>query len=160
MNCQSFRNLQIKILLINSFYYIKIKLKILQAKKFLCVCRNYPICSLVRQDFGQSFLHYTSFEIVTQNSANFFFFCEHAIQRGKGFCARVQIPGRTAIPFLKKNSSSCKQLEQKFLKLQHRRLEEMFVDKKKLKTFRKSVGSKTVQKQLRGGKKKTKRRTS
>ena len=45
------------------------------------------------------------------------------------------------------------------MKLLLQRLEKLSVDEKKLKTFSKEVRTKTVRKQLGGGKKKSKRRT-
>ena len=45
------------------------------------------------------------------------------------------------------------------MKLPLQRLEKLSVDEKNSKTFAKDVGTKTVRKQLGGGKKKSKRRT-
>ena len=42
------------------------------------------VCVLVSQDFGESFLIYTSHEMVAQSSANFPIFRGHARQRGRG----------------------------------------------------------------------------
>ena len=103
---------------------------------------------------------YTSLEMVAQSSANFPIFRGHVRQRGRGFGALAQTLGRTAIPLIKKYIAQLqKESEQIYLKLLLQRLEKLSGDEKKLETFAKDVGTKTVRKQLGGGKKKSKRRT-
>ena len=103
MNYQSFIHLQLKTLLKNVFHSIKIELRDVKGEKnSFCFRWNYTSCSLFSQDFGQSFLIYTSHEMVAQSSANFPIYRGHARQCGKGFGALAQTLGRTAIPFFKK----------------------------------------------------------
>ena len=86
MNYQSFIHLQLKTLLKNVFHSIKIELGDVKGeKKSFCFRWNYTSCSLFSQDFGQSFLIYTSHKMVAQSSANFPIYCGHARQCGQGF---------------------------------------------------------------------------
>ena len=85
---------------------------------------------------------YTSNEMVAQCSAIFPIFRGHARQRGRGFGSLAQTLGRTALPLIAAPD-----------------IGEVVSGRKKLKTFAKDVGTKTVRKQLAGGKKKSKSRT-
>ena len=95
--------------------------------------------------------------MVAQNSANFPIFRGHARQRGKGF---AQTLGRTAISFIKKYvGPAAKRIRADLFEIAAPEIGEVVIGRKKLKTFAKDVGTKTVRKQLGGGKKKSKRRT-
>ena len=98
--------------------------------------------------------------MVAQSSANFPIFRGHARQRGRGFGALAQTLGRTAIPFIKKYIvPAAKIIGADLFEIAAPEIGEVVSGRKKLKTFAKDVGKKTVQKQLGGGKKKSKRRT-
>ena len=99
--------------------------------------------------------------MVAQNSADFPIFRGHARQRGRGFGALAQTIGRTAIPFIKKNIvSAAKRTGADVFEIAAPEIGENVSGRKKIKTFAKDVGTKTVRKQLAGGKKKSKRRTA
>ena len=98
--------------------------------------------------------------MVAQSSANFPIFCGHARQRGRGFGALAQTLGRTAIPFIKKDIVPAgKRLGADFCEIAAPEIGKIVSGRKKLKTFAKDVGIKTVRKLLGGGKKKFKRKT-
>ena len=97
--------------------------------------------------------------MVAQNSADLPIFRGHARQRGRGFGALAQILGRTAIPFIKKYIvPAAKRIGADLFEIAAPEIGEVVSGRKKLKTFAKDVGTKTVRKQLGGGKKKSKRR--
>ena len=98
--------------------------------------------------------------MVAQSSANFSIFRGHARQRGRGFGALAQTLRRTAIPFIKKYIvPAAKRIGADLFEIAAPEIGEVVSGRKKLKTFAKDVGTKTVRKQLGGGKKKSKRRT-
>ena len=98
--------------------------------------------------------------MVAQNSADFPIFRRHTRKRERGFGALAQTLGRTANPFIKKNLvPAAKRIGGDLFEIAASEIGEVFIERKKLKTFAKDVGTKTVRKQLRGGKKKYKRRT-
>ena len=98
--------------------------------------------------------------MVAQSSANFPIFRGHARQRGRGFGALAQTLGRTAITFIKKYIvPAAKRIGADLFEIAAPEIGEVVSGRKKLKTFAKDVGTKTVRKQLGGGKKKSKRRT-
>ena len=98
--------------------------------------------------------------MVAQSSANFPSFRGHARQRGRSFGAHAQTLGRTTIPFSKKHIvPAAKRIGAGLFEIAAPEIEENISGRKKLKTFAKEVGTKTVRKQLGGGKKKFKRRT-
>ena len=100
---------------------------------------------------------YTSTEIVAQSSANFPIFCGHARQRGTFFGALAQTLGRTAIPFIKKHIvPAAKRIGADLFEIAAPEIGENVSGRKKLKTFAKDVGTKTIRKQLGGEKKKSK----
>ena len=93
--------------------------------------------------------------MVAQNSADFPIFRGHARQRGRGFGALAQTLGRTAIPFIKKYIvPAAKRIGADLFEIAAPEIGEVVSGRKKLKTFAKDVGTKTVRKQLGGGKKK------
>ena len=97
--------------------------------------------------------------MVAQNSADFPIFRGHARQCGRGFGALAQTLGRTAIPFIKKNIvSAAKRTGADLFEIAAPGVGEVVSGRKKLKIFARDVGTKTVRKQLGGGKKKSKRR--
>ena len=98
--------------------------------------------------------------MVAQSLANFPIFRGHARQRGRGFGALAQTLGRTAIPFIKKYIvPAAKRIGADLFEIAAPEIGEVVSGRKKLKTLAKDVGTKTVRKQLGGGKKKSKRRT-
>ena len=98
--------------------------------------------------------------MVTQSSANFPSLRGHARQRGRGFGALAQTLGRTATPFIKKYIVPApKRIGAELFEIAAPEIGEDVRGRKKLETFAKDVGTKTVRKQLGGGKKKSKRRT-
>ena len=98
--------------------------------------------------------------MVAQSSANFSIFRGHARQRGRGFGALAQTLGRTAIHFIKKYIvPAAKRIEADLLEIAAPEIGEVVSGRKKLKKFAKDVGTKTVRKQLGGGKNKSNRRT-
>ena len=98
--------------------------------------------------------------MVAQSSANFSIFRGHARQRGRGFGALAQTLGRTAIHFIKKYIvPAAKRIGADLFEITPPEIGEVVSGRKKLKTCAKDVGTKTVRKQLGGGKKKSKRRT-
>ena len=99
--------------------------------------------------------------MVAQKSADFPIFRGHARQRGRGFGALAQTLGRTAIPFIKKYIvPAAKRIGADLFEIAAPEIGEVVSGRKKLKTFAKDVGTKTVRKQLGGGKKKSKRKTA
>ena len=98
--------------------------------------------------------------MVAQSSAKFPSFCGHARQPGRSFGALAQTLGRTAIPFIKKYIvPAAKRIGADLFEIAAPKIGEVVSGRKKLKTFAKDVGTKTVRKQLGGGKKKSKKRT-
>ena len=90
----------------------------------------------------------------------FLFFRGHARHRGRGFGALAQTPGRTAIPFMKKYIvPAAKRIGADLFEIAAPDIGEIVSGRKQLKMSVKNVGTKTVRKQLGGGKKKSKRRT-
>ena len=99
--------------------------------------------------------------MVAQKSADFPIFRGHARQRGRGFGALAQTLGRTAIPFIKKYIvPAAKRVGADLFEIAAPEIGEVVSGRKKLKSFAKDVGTKTVRKQLGGGKKKSKRKTA
>ena len=99
--------------------------------------------------------------MVAQKSADFPIFRGHARQRGRGFGAPAQTLGRTAIPFIKKYIvPAAKRIGADLFEIADPEIGEVVSGRKKLKTFAKDVGTKTVRKQLGGGKKKSRRKTA
>ena len=85
-------------------------------------------------------------------------FLGHARQRGRGFGALAQTLGRTAIPFIKKYIvPAAKRIGADLFEIAAPEIGKVVSGRKKHKTFAKDMGTKTVRKQLRGGKKKNKR---
>ena len=73
-------------------------------------------------------------------------------QRGRGFGALAQVIGRTAIPFLHKNVvPAAKRIGADMLEFAVPEIGEVFSGRKSFKTAAKSVGKKTLKKQLREG---------
>ena len=98
--------------------------------------------------------------MVAQSSANFPNFRGHARQRGRGFGALAQTLRRTAIPFIKKYIvPAAKRIGADLFEIAAPEIGEFVSGRRKLKTFAKDVGTKTVRKQLGVEKKKSKRRT-
>ena len=98
--------------------------------------------------------------MVAQTSPDFPIFRGHARQRGRGFGALAQTLGRTAIPFIKKYIvPAAKRIGADLYEIAAPETGEVVSRRKKLETFAKNVGAKTVRKQLGCGKKKSKRRT-
>ena len=94
--------------------------------------------------------------MVAQFSAKFTIFRGHARQRGKGFGALAQTLGRTAIPFINKYLvPAAKRIEADLFEIAAPEIGEIVSGRKKLKKFAKDVGTRTVRKQLEGGKKKS-----
>ena len=99
--------------------------------------------------------------MVAQKSADFPIFRGHARLRGRGSGALAQTLGRTAIPFIKKYIvPAAKRIGADLFEIAAPEIGEVVSGRKKLKTFAKDVGTKTVRKQLGGGKKKSKRKTA
>ena len=83
--------------------------------------------------------------MVPQSSANFPNFRRHARQRGRGFGAFAQTLGRTAIPFIKKYITTApKRIGADLFEIAAPEIREVVSGRKKLKTFAKGVGTKTV----------------
>ena len=83
--------------------------------------------------------------MVAQSSANFPIFCGHARQRGRGFGALAQTLGRTAIPFIKKYIvPAAKRIGADLFEIAAPETGKVVSGRKKLKTFAKDVGTKTV----------------
>ena len=92
--------------------------------------------------------------MVAQNSVDFPIFRGHARQRGRGFGALAQTPERTAIPFIKKYIvPTAKRIGEDLFEITAPEIGEVVSECKKLIAFAKDVGTKTVGKQLEGGKK-------
>ena len=99
--------------------------------------------------------------MVAQNSADFPILRGHARQRGRGFGDLAQTLGRTAIPFTKKYIVPAeKRIGADLFEIAAPEIGEVVSGRKNFKTFAKDVRTKTVRKQLGGGKKKSKRRTA
>ena len=78
-------------------------------------------------------------------------------QRGRGFGALAQVIGRTAIPFLLKYVvPAVKRIGADMLEFAAPEIGEVFRGRKSFKTVAKSVGKKTLKKQLGEGKKQRK----
>ena len=78
-------------------------------------------------------------------------------QRGRGFGALAQIIGRTAIPFVRKYVvPAAKRIGADMLEFAVSEIGEVFKGKKSFKTAAKSVGKKTLKKQMCEGKKQRK----
>ena len=98
--------------------------------------------------------------MVAQNSADFPIFRGHARHRGRVFGALSQTLGRTAIPLIKKYIvPAAKRVGAELFESAAPEIGEVVSGRQKLKTFAKDVATKTIRKQLGGGKKKSKRRT-
>ena len=98
--------------------------------------------------------------MIAQSPANFLILLGYARQRGRGFGALAQTLGRTAIRFIKKYIvPAAKRIGADLFEIAPPEIGEAVSGRKKLKTFANDVGTKTVRKQLVGGKKKSKRRT-
>ena len=98
--------------------------------------------------------------MVAQNSIHFPIFRGHARQRGRGFGALALTLVRTAIPFIKKYLvSAAKRIGADLLEIAAPEIGDVVSGHKKLKSFAKDVGTKTVRKQLGGEKSKSKRIT-
>ena len=75
-------------------------------------------------------------------------------QRGRGFGALAQVIGRTAIPFLRKYVvPAAKRIGADMLEFAAPEIGEVFSGRKSFKSAAKSVGKKTLKKQLGEGKK-------
>ena len=73
-------------------------------------------------------------------------------QRGRGFGALAQVIGRTAIPFLRKYVvPAVKRIGADMLEFAAREIVEVFSGRKSFKSAAKSVGKKTLRKQLGEG---------
>ena len=73
-------------------------------------------------------------------------------QRGRGFGALAQVIGRTAIPFLRRNVvPAAKRMGADMLEFAVPEFGEVFSGRKSFKTAAKSVGKKTLKKQLGEG---------
>ena len=73
-------------------------------------------------------------------------------QRGRGFGALAQVIGRTAIPFLRKNVvPAAKRIAADMLEFAAPEIGEVFSGRKSFKSAAKSVGKKTLKKQLGEG---------
>ena len=93
--------------------------------------------------------------MVATTSADLPYFRGHSRQRGRGFGALAQTLGRTAIPFISKYVvPAAKRIGADLLGYAAPEIGDVLTGKKKIKTFAKDVGSKTIRKQLGGGKKK------
>ena len=98
--------------------------------------------------------------MVAQNSADFPIFRGHARQRGRGFGALALTLVRTATPFIKICLvSAAKKSWADLFEIAAPEIGDVVSGHKKLKTFAKDVGTKTVRKQMGGEKRKSKRRT-
>ena len=98
--------------------------------------------------------------MVAQSSANFSIFRGLSSQRGRGFGVLAQTLGRTAIPLNKKYIvPAAERIGANLFEIAAPGIGEVVIGRKKLKTFAKDVGMKTVRKQLGGGKNKSKCRT-
>ena len=85
--------------------------------------------------------------MVAQKSADFPIFRGHARQRGRRFGALAQTLGRTAIPFIKKYIvPAAKRIGADLFEIAAPEIGEVVSGPKKLKTFAKDVGTKTVRK--------------
>ena len=96
-----------------------------------------------------------TFEIINiedTTSADLTYFRGHSRQRGRGFGALAQTLGRTAIS--KYVVPAAKRIGADLLGYAAPKIGDALTRKKKIKTFAKDVGSKTIRKQLGGGKKK------
>ena len=98
--------------------------------------------------------------MIAQNSADIPIFRRHTGQRGRGFGDLAQTLGRTAISFIKKYIVPVeKKIGADLFEIAAPEIGEFVSGRKELKTFAKDVGTKTVRKQVGGGKKKYKRRS-
>ena len=99
--------------------------------------------------------------MVAQSSANSPIFHGHARHRGRGFGALEQTLGRTAIPLIKKYLvKAAKRIGADLFEIAAPEIGDIFSGRKNSKHLRKMLEQKqTVRKQLRCGKKKSKRRT-
>ena len=97
--------------------------------------------------------------MVAQNSADFPTFRGQARQRGRGFGALAQTLGRTAIPLIKKYIVPAKRVGEDLIDIAAPEIGEVVSGRKKTENICKRLGTKTVRKQLGGGKKKSKRKT-
>ena len=80
-------------------------------------------------------------------------------QRGSGFGALPQVIGRTAIPFLRKNVvPAAKRIGSDMLEFAEPEIGEVFSGRKSFKTAVKTVGKKTLKKQLGEGSSSNQRR--
>ena len=88
---------------------------------------------------------YTSYELIAQNLANFLIFSGHARQRGRGFGALAQTLGKFAIPFIQKYLVQTAKISLADLfGIKTPEIGEFVSGQKKLKSFAKDVGTKTV----------------
>ena len=97
--------------------------------------------------------------MIAQSQADFPVFQRHIRQLGRHFGAPAQTHGRTTIPFIKKYIvPALKRIGANLFEIVAPEIGEVVIGRKKLTTFAKDVGTRTVRKQLGDGKKKYKRR--
>ena len=93
--------------------------------------------------------------MVASNTLELLYYKGIGRQRGRGFGALAQVIGRTAIPFLRKYIvPAAKRLGSDLLEFAVPEVADVVSGKKNFKTAAKSVGRKTLRKQLGGGKQK------
>ena len=156
MNYQTFSNLQFRPLLKNSFHSIHIDLRDVSGEKIPFVSVGITRLVLMFRKVSQhSFpTHTIRYKMVASRQVEIPYYRGVGRQRGRGFGALPQFIGRTAIPFLRKYVvPAAKRIGADMLEFAAPEIGEVFSGRKSFKSAAKSVGKKTLKKQLGEGKK-------
>ena len=153
MNYHTFSNLQFRPLLKDSFHSTHIDLSDTSGEKLPFV--SVGITRLILMFRKPSNIHLYSerrYKRVASRPIEISFFGSVGRQRGRGFGALVQVTGRTAIPFLRKNIvPAAKRVGADLLEFAMPEIAEVVSGRKNFKTAAKSLGRLTLRKQLSGG---------
>ena len=150
MNYQTFSNLQFRPLLKNSFHSIHIELRDTSGEKIPFVSVGITrLVLMIRKVSNIHFEHIRYYKMVASRQVEISYYRAVGRQTGRGFGALAQVIGRTAIPFLRKYVvPAAKRIGADMLQFAAPEIGEVFSGRKSFKSAAKSVGKKTLKKQL------------
>ena len=153
MNYQTFSNLQFRPLLKNSFHSVHIDLRDTSGEKIPFVYVGITrLVLMFRKVSNILFQHIRYYKMVASRQVEVPYYRAVERQRGRGFWALAQVIGRTAIPFLRKYVvPAAKRIGADKLDFAAPEIGEVFSGRKSFKSAAKSVGKKTLKKQLGEG---------
>ena len=153
MNYQTFRNLQFRPLVKNSFHSIHIDLRDTSSEKIPFASVGIPRLALMFRKASN--IHFQSkrrYKLVASRQVEIRSYRVVGRQRGWGFGALAKISGRIAILFLRKYIvPAAKRVGADLLELAVPKIGEVVSNRKYFKTAAKSVGGQTLRKQLGEG---------